>query len=50
MKNIKHSNEKDLLLFGEIWDSNGGIVEWAIRNGFMKEELRRWCLLNYSVG
>lgn len=47
---IKEANEKDLLLFGEIWDSNGGIVEWAIRNGFMKEELRRWCLLNYSVG
>lgn len=47
---IKEANEKELLLFGEIWDSYGGIVEWAIRNGFMKEELRRWCLLNYCVG
>ena len=33
-----------------VWDSNGGIMEWAIRNGFVSEEFWQYCLLDWPVG
>ena len=33
-----------------IWDTNGGILEWAIRNGFLESEFLEYCLVCWNVG
>ena len=38
------------IVCGEIWDTNGGIFEWAIRNGFLESEYRRNLVLCWNIG
>ena len=33
-----------------IWDTNGGILEWAIRNGFLESEFWKYLILCWNVG
>lgn len=47
---IDKCNKKNIFVFGTIWDTDGGILEYAIRNGLLKSEFSRWCVLNYDVG
>ena len=46
----KQIEEADLVIFGMIWDSNGGLLEWAIRNGFIEDEFRRNMVMVWNVG
>ena len=46
----KQIEEADLVVSGMIWDSNGGILEWAIRNGFIEDEFRRNMVMVWNVG
>lgn len=46
----KHIEEADLIVSGMIWDSNGGLLEWAIRNGFIEDEFRRNMVMVWNVG
>lgn len=47
---LAHLDSCDIVTDGMIWDTNGGIFEWAIRNGFLRKEFPRWCVLNWNVG
>lgn len=40
----------DIVVDGMVWDTDGGVFEWAIRNGLLKQEFSEWCILNWNVG
>ena len=40
----------DGIVSTEIWDTNGGLLEWAIRNGFLKSEFRRYLVVQWDIG
>lgn len=42
--------EAEFIVFGEIWDSSGGLIEWAIRNGFIQSEFRSYCAMCWDIG
>jgi hypothetical protein len=42
--------EADLVIHGKIWDSSGGILEWAIRNGFIEDNFWRNAVIVWNVG
>ena len=46
----KQIEEADLIVSGMIWDTNGGMLEWAIRNGFIENEFRRNAVMVWNVG
>lgn len=46
----KQIEEADLVISGMIWDSNGGLLEWAIRNGFIEDEFSRNAVMVWNVG
>ena len=46
----KQIEEADLIVSGMIWDTNGGLLEWAIRNGFIENEFRRNAVMVWNVG
>jgi hypothetical protein len=43
-------NECSLLYSGMIWDTDGGLFEWACRNNFLNDEFRKWCIVSYNIG
>lgn len=43
-------NSSDILVSGMIWDNNGGLLEWAIRNDFLKTTFRSWLVGQLDVG
>lgn len=40
----------EIVVSGTIWDSYGGLLEWAIRKGFIKDEFWKYCILSWNVG
>lgn len=42
--------DAEFIVSGTIWDSDGGLLEWAIRNGFISSEFWRYCILSWNVG
>ena len=40
----------ELIVSGMIWDTSGGLLEWAIRNGFIQENFYDNCVICYNVG
>lgn len=43
--------EATIIVNGMIWDTNGGVLNFAIRNGLLRElEFYNWVILNYEVG
>lgn len=46
----KQIEEADLIVQGEIWDSSGGLLEWAIRNGFIEDNFWRNSVMVWNVG
>lgn len=40
----------DLVVVGTIWDSNGGLLGWAIRNGFVGDIFRANHVVTWDVG
>ena len=43
--------EATIIVNGMIWDTNGGVLNFAIRNGLLREwEFNDWVILNYDVG
>ena len=47
---IQKIKEAEKLCQGMIWDTQGGVLEWAIRNGFLQTELYEWTVLVNNVG
>ena len=47
----KHNIEQsDLIVMGEAWDTDGGLLGWTIRNGFLEDAFRNNCVLVWNVG
>ena len=43
-------DSSQIVIETEIWDTDGGLLEWAIRNGFLKSEMYNWLLCQWDVG
>ena len=46
----KQIEESDLIVNGMIWDTDGGLLEWSIRNGFIKNNFRKNHVITWNVG
>lgn len=46
----KQIEEADLIVKGTIWDTNGGLLEWAIRNSFIEDNFRSNHVITWNVG
>jgi hypothetical protein len=46
----KQIEEADLVVSGMIWDTSGGVLEWAIRNDFIKDNFRGCHVLTWHIG
>ena len=43
-------NNSILSINDMIWDTSGGLVEWAIRQGFIEDNFPQYCIRVYNVG
>lgn len=39
-----------VVVAGMIWDTQGGLLEWAIRNNFIREEFRQYLICQLDIG
>lgn len=46
----KQIEDADLIVQGEIWDNSGGLLEWAIRNGFIEDNFWNNSVIVWNVG
>lgn len=46
----KQIEDADFIVQGTIWDSSGGLLEWAIRNGFIEDNFWRNTVIVWNVG
>lgn len=46
----KQIEDADFVVQGIIWDSSGGLLEWAIRNGFIEDNFWRNNVIVWNVG
>ena len=51
-KKKKEIEESEIVVSGMIWDNydEAGMLEWAIRNGFIKSEFRKWFNCQFDNG
>ena len=49
-KKLKRINESEFVVCAKIWDTNGGLLNWAIRNGFLESECKFQLVLNWNIG
>ena len=42
--------DSEILVSGMVWDYDGGLLEWAMRQGFVSSEFSKWCLLDWQIG
>lgn len=47
---IKNIKEDEIIIKGTIWDTSGGLLEWAIRNGLLEQEFFKWTRMVENVG
>jgi hypothetical protein len=47
---VERIDNASIVINGMIWDTDGGIMEYAIRNGLLEDEFFKWCVLNYNIG
>ena len=47
---LERLNNSDIIIEAEIWDSCGGLLEWAIRNGFIESEFWKWFVYQRDIG
>ena len=46
----KQIEDADFIVQGTIWDSSGGLLEWAIRNGFIEDNFWNNNVIVWNVG
>lgn len=46
----KQIEDADKVVMGTIWDTNGGLLEWAIRNGFIEDNFSNVHVATWDVG
>lgn len=42
--------KSEIVINGTVWDTYGGLLEWAIRNGFIEQSFRKYCLMVWNIG
>lgn len=47
---LKRINEAKIVVEMMIWDTSGGILEWAIRNGFLESNFYQYLILRWNIG
>ena len=47
---LKRINEAKVVVEMMIWDTSGGILEWAIRHGFLESECWHDLILRWNIG
>lgn len=47
---VKKLEEDQIIIKGTIWDTSGGLLEWAIRNGFLETEFYEWTDMVWNIG
>lgn len=47
---VKKLKEDQIIIKGTIWDTSGGLLEWAIRNGFLETEFYQWTDMVWNIG
>ena len=50
IESINKIDNSEKIVFSTIWDTNGGLLEWAIRNGFLKQTCCEYLLIQHDVG
>lgn len=46
----KQLDDAKIIVETTIWDTSGGLMEWAVRHGFIESEFYEWLLLQNNVG
>lgn len=46
----KRIEDAKSVICSQVWDTEGGMMEWAIRNGFIESEFGRFCAMCWNVG
>lgn len=46
----KMIEDSQIVVYGMIWDTEGGLLEWAIRNGFIEENFSKYMIMVWNVG
>lgn len=46
----KQIEDANLVIQGMIWDSDGGLLEWAIRNGFIEDNFSWNHVMTWNIG
>ena len=50
-KKLEKIDKSDIIVSGIIWDTDGGLMEYAIRNELLKTyPFTKWLVLNFNVG
>ena len=47
---IEHIKKDTIIVEGTVWDTNGGLLEYAIRNGLLEQEFFKWTRMVENVG
>lgn len=47
---IEKLKQDSIIVDGMIWDTNGGLLEWAIRNGLLESEFNKWTIMIENIG
>lgn len=46
----KQLDDSKIVCEATIWDTGGGVLEWAIRHGLLKSEFYQWLICQHNVG
>lgn len=46
----KQIEDSEFIIKGIIWDNDGGLLEYAIRNDLLENEFRKYCVVCWNVG
>lgn len=47
---VARVKESEIIVTCEIWDTSGGLLEWAIRNDFVRQEFWEWLIYQIDIG
>ena len=47
---LKRLHNSEIVISGMVWDHDGGLLEWAMRQGFVSSEFPEWCLMDWQIG
>lgn len=46
----KQIEDADLVVNGIVWDTNGGVLNWSIRNGFIEDNFNMNHVITWNIG